>query len=109
MLPPKLRHILGCSAFSDFFSSCQRRDPTKVKSHLKIQWEIHLLKRLLKTKHSKKIQSSNYIRLYLNTAFGNNFGPREVPQTIKRMKVKVQVFLFGHFPGSNIESEGIFF
>ena len=30
MIPPKIRHILGCLTFSDFFS--HKKDPTPVKS-----------------------------------------------------------------------------
>ena len=35
----------------------------------------------VKRKRKKKL-NSNYLELYLKTAFGNSFGRREVPQTV---------------------------
>ena len=81
MLPPKLGHILGCLAFSEFFFSHKNKTLSRPNHLLKIQLEIHFFTFLNTDRNApKKILNSNYIVLYEKTAFKTDFGLWEVPQ-----------------------------
>ena len=67
MLPPKLRLILGCLAFSDFFC-CKKQKTLRWSNHfLKIQLEIHFFTFLnIDRNASKKILNRNMDILFSN-------------------------------------------
>ena len=74
MLPPKLRHILGCLTFKKV---CQKKTLPQSNHIFKIQEKSIFLNAIF---IEKKIIVSNYVGLDLKPAFGINFGPQEVPK-----------------------------
>ena len=65
MLPPKLRHILGCLAFSEKFV-VKKKSLRRSNHFLKIQLDIHFWLFLIVTTRFKKNQNRNMDILFLN-------------------------------------------
>ena len=102
------RHILECLAFSDLFF-CKKKALPWSNHILKIHLEIAFLKQNFQEKTLHKPFKIVIIQdLIEKNWFWNQFGTSGSAQTRKYMKVKVQVFQFGHFLRSKIDSRSSF-
>ena len=97
MLPPKLRHILRCLAFLDFFFS-KKRNSTIFKSHFKNTMENKFFKtKFFEMKRFTKKNKNNYLRVDKEIAFKTNFGPRKVPK-LENLHFHFHAFLIWAIP-----------
>ena len=77
MLPPKLEHILGCVAFSEFIFA--KNIPYAGKSLFQNTMKLIWLTFFLMIKTLRKYLFIINIGLYEKTAFGFDFRSRKVP------------------------------
>ena len=102
-------YFRGFGVFRIFFP--EKKVTLPCSNHIfKIQWEIHFLKRyfLRQNAPKKNLEQKSYRTLCLK-CFQKQFWTSGSAPTRKRMKVKVQIFQFGHFPRSKIVSESSFY
>ena len=103
MLPPKLRHVLECLAFSDKKFHKKKKTQRRSNHFLKIQWEIHFLTlfkywpKLFNKKIRTEIWAFSFQICFRNQFLTLGGGQTETENT----KIRVFVYLlFDHFPKS---------
>ena len=108
MLPPKLRHILGCLAFSDFFVSKIKPYPGRITfskyNGKSIFW---LFLNIVRNSSRKKFRIEIWTFSF-QICFRNQFLTLESGQT-ENTQIRVFVYFpLDHFPKSKIDSKSRF-
>ena len=108
MLPPKLKHILGCLAFSEKNFAKNKTLP-RPNHFLKIQWEIHFFTFLNTDRNGPKqnFEQQLYSTL-LENCFQNRFRTTGSVRTRKHALSLSCIFWLGHFPKSKNSFESSF-
>ena len=102
MLPPKLMHILGGLALSEFVFVKKVALPWS--NHIfKIQWEIHFLTCLNTDQNAPKIKKIEIWTFSFQICFKNQFSTSGSGPT-ENTRIRVYVYFpFDHFPKSKID------
>ena len=103
MLPPKLRHILGCLAFSKK-NFVKNKTLPRSNHFLKIQWKVYFLTFLNTDRNAPKKKFRIEIWTFsFKICFKNQFSTSGRGQTENTRIREYVYFQFDHFPKSKID------